>query len=386
MDRRLRFRFAFAIAFGSCLGLGAQTPAVAAKPGRAAPNQRDASLPRVECYARGAADAIEAAGYVGFGPFPIGSHHGTEDVDALVGEGRLCWLETSHFRIGVQLPPLDLAKTDKRQRDKLRGELRALKATLPSVDPELRHLDPWLRAHLIAMRCESSYVEFQRMVGYADREFPAARRSVAFDDNWLGLGPYLGRSEKFVVLVFAQLADLRRYSVQHLGLDVRWPHRYDLGLHQASLFATALDCEGGFHDDTALHCHLVHSLIHNFCDGYRATLFETPVWWKAGLAQVVARRIDPRFPNYDRPPDRRPDGRNDWDWFPRAKALAEIVSARPLAEMATWRDYGPFRFHDYVAAWSRMEFLMQKGDAALARFLHRSNAPICRDVWTRDCD
>ncbi len=356
----------------------AQEPSVAA--GAASGTRPRAMDP----YTKGVSEDLERAGYCGTGPFALGGHHGTEDVDALIGGGKVCWLETRHFRLGIDLPPLDLGSADKRTRERIRAELRDLAAVMPAIDPETRTLDPWLRAHLYALRCERAYAGFQQVIGCSDRAFPPKNHTVRFDDEWLGFGPFLGQPAKYVVLVFRESTDLRRYATQYLGADMRWPQRYDLGRGQALMFLTALDFEGNLHDDTALHCHVAFSLVHNFCDGFRGYLFETPVWFKCGYAQAVARRIDPHHPQYDRPPDRRADGRTDWDWTPRVRGLVEHDAARPFAEMATWRDYGPFRFHDYVVAWSRVEFLMTKGDVALARYLHRMKAPLWRGFGTQD--
>lgn len=339
----------------------------------------------VDPYTKGVATALERAGYVGTGPFAITSRHGTAEVDALIGEGKMHWIETAHFRLGFDLPPLDLAGAERRLREKLAAEFRQLAERLPGVGETPRVLDPWLRAHLFAQRCEQTYAEFRRLTGYHDGDFPVKRRSLRMDDDWLGFGPHLGQEAKYVVLVFTESTDLRRYASEYLGTDdVRWPRRHDFGVGLPLAFFTALDFEGNLGDDTALHCHLAYSLIHNLCDGYRGYLFETPAWFKTGLAQAIARRIDPRHPSFDRPPDRRADGRLDVDWEARARSLVEHDGARSIAELGGWRDYADYRFHDYVLAWSRMEFLMSKGDVALARFLHRMKAPLWPDYGTRD--
>ena len=342
--------------------------------------------PTTDPYTRGEAETLARVGYESLGPFAIGSYHGTAEIAAALGPGRMLWIETPHFKLGAELPPYSLRGLPREQRDKLRTELRELKTVLPRVDVDCAELDPWLRAHLLARRCERTYADFLRIVGFADSDFGAVSKGVSFDDNWMGRGRYLGQHKKFVVLVFAHSLDFRRYAHEHLGLQIEWPQRYDLGHDQSLLFGTALDFEGGLTDDTALHCHVAYSLLHNFCDGYRSLLFETPVWFKTGLAQWYTRRIDPRHPNYDRPPDRRPDGRAEWDWAPRVKGLVEHDAARPFAEMATWRDYGPFRFHDYIVAWSRVDFLMSLDAKGFARFLHRVKAPLWRSLGTNDWD
>lgn len=349
--------------------LGPVSSAAAVQP----PREPDAV---VDPYTEGSAALMQRAGYVGFGPFSIGGYHGTDEVDKLLGRGRMLWLETEHFKIGTDLPPYPM-RGDSTQRKKIREELRALKRIFPRVDVGTNELDPWLRMHLLARRCETVYEDFLERLGRDDSDFPERGRAFALDDSWMGLGPYLGQHEKFVVLITAKAADFGRYSTQYMGATARWPLRYNMGWKRSLLFGTALEFEGGLHDDTALHAHVVYNLVQNFCDGYRHLCHETPVWFKSGLAQWYLRRVDPRYPNFDRPPEGRPDGRLGGDWDAIARGLALHEAATPLSEMATWRDYGSFRYHDYVVAWSRVEFLLaQGGDRGLAKYLFRMKAPL----------
>jgi hypothetical protein len=193
----------------------------------------------------------------------------------------------------------------------------------------------------------------------------------------MGIGPYLGQQEKYVVLVFTRVSDHGRYSNRHLGQVYRWPKRHNLGWSHGLLFATSTGFEGRLDNDTSLHCHVVYNVVHNLCDGYRHFHHQVPVWFKFGLAQWYLQRIDPRFQNYDRPPDGEPDVRTDCDWWPKVFAWVRHGACRPLRELMTWGDYGPFRFRDYVCSWSRVAFLMDRhGDEGLRVYLHLVKAPL----------
>jgi hypothetical protein len=335
-------------------------------------------------YTGGQPAALERLRYVRFGPFAIGTYHGTKEVDALVGGSGMTWIETEHFKIGAQLPPLDLRGMQRAARHKLEKEVDALRPKLTGVPGELTELDPWLRSHVLAARCEQVYRDFQELVGFTDRDFPMRPRGIRVDDSFMGLGPYLGQSQKYTVLIFERASDQRRYASEYMGIDIEWPQRHSLGHDQSILFATALDYEGNLFDDTALHVHLTYNLVYSFCDGFRSFLFETPVWFKCGLAQSLARRIDDRFPQYDRPPTRRADARPDGKWAPRALGLVKNGAAKPFAEMQALRDFGDFKFHDYVLAWSRAEFLLQRSKVGVARYLFRLKAPLSVQIGTND--
>ena len=123
--------------------------------------------------------------------------------------------------------------------------------------------------HLLAQRCESTYARFLTIVGCSDRDFPRPRSRLGHGASWMGIGPYLGQQEKFVVLVTATAEDFGRYTQAFLGERFRWPRRFDLGWNRGLFFGTSIDFEGNLRDDTALHCHVVYNLAQNFCDAYR---------------------------------------------------------------------------------------------------------------------
>ena len=53
----------------------------------------------IDPYTRGEKAAIAAAGYEAIGEFAF-ANGTTRDVVALLGDEKLCWIETPHFRIG----------------------------------------------------------------------------------------------------------------------------------------------------------------------------------------------------------------------------------------------------------------------------------------------
>jgi hypothetical protein len=98
-------------------------------------------------YTAGDEAALGKAGYVSFGPFEFGTNHTTTDVEALLPNEPLVWIETAHFRIGSALPALSITSSkDREWVTKVREELMQVALRLPSVNPNTSRLDPWLRA------------------------------------------------------------------------------------------------------------------------------------------------------------------------------------------------------------------------------------------------
>src|SRR5262249_27588678 len=80
-------------------------------------------------------------------PFPWADGQRTTDVDRVLGERRILWLETGHFRIGCNLASAPMP-VPQDQRKYLLDELKRLKKKLPRIDDKPKRLDPWLRLHL----------------------------------------------------------------------------------------------------------------------------------------------------------------------------------------------------------------------------------------------
>src|SRR5262245_63873355 len=76
----------------------------------AAPGQKDVPPPpRQDPYTAAVDKAMAALGVVSYGPFPWADGLRSEDIDKVLGDNRILWLETAHFRIGSTLKPIDVA-------------------------------------------------------------------------------------------------------------------------------------------------------------------------------------------------------------------------------------------------------------------------------------
>ena len=113
-------------------------------------------------------------------------------------------------------------------------------------------------------------------------------------------GPYLGQSEKFLLLLCERKSEFGRYLAAYLNAEHDSSYRFGwfgecmfLGANIEAI-RESFASQAGEPYDTMLHCKVVASLAANFVDGFRASLNPAPVWLSYGLGHVYQRRIDPR--------------------------------------------------------------------------------------------
>lgn len=327
-------------------------------------------------YGKGDAAVHEAAGYVSLGPFPFGLQHGSADVDALLGDEPLVWIETAHFRIGCSLSPLEL-RGEREWVDRTRKELATLKKRLPAVRADTRELDPWLRAHLIALRCEALYADVCQQLGVDAVTFPEApgddpKQAATFR----GFGPHLGMREKFGVLLVRKASSLARYSRRYMGgRESSEPQRH-YEETAAMTFAVAEDSsDGRLRDDLMLHTQLAYNLAWQMYNGYRGYLHDLPPWLSLGLAHWHARRISPRFSAYECKIGGAVEARDFWKWDERAAGLARTGALESLATLTARRDEQAFGMDQHIACWAFVDWLLRTRKPAWRTLVHEWKAP-----------
>ncbi|MCR9246887.1 MAG: hypothetical protein NXI31_17780 [bacterium] len=326
-------------------------------------------------YTRGDATALERAGYESLGPFPFGENHTSLEVEALLGDEKICWLETAHFRIGCAVSECSTAAGDKVWKKKVKAELKRLRTRLPKVKPSTRRLDPWLRTHLIAQRLEDCYAEVQRDLGVTGVDFPAtAMPGDTAPEKYFGEGPHLGMMAKFSVLVTHRTASSARYTRSYSPRETDYPTRIyhptygGLGVVMAEEYNNSQ-----LATDQVLHVYLVYNVVTNLLNGYRSYGHEMPAWIQIGMAHYYARRVDPRFPVYVAGDDQEDSA--FWKWDERALGLIKFDAFRPVEELmqlATPQDFG---MEDHIQAWFLVDYLLHARREATARFLREMSHP-----------
>lgn len=211
---------------------------------------------------------MATVGYVSFGPFAFGAHHDTKDVEQLLGDEPLLWVEAAHFRIGCALGPLALRSIEPWAGEwirKTRRELQRLDKRLPRVDSNTMVLDPWLRAHLLAQRLEDLYAEVMAKLGVCEGDFPVRTADDAsVPATFRGSGPFLGMREKFRVLLLRRESSHARYTRAFQQREIADPVRDHDAAFGSLYWGGSEETDNGlFRDDFALHSHGAFNVAFN---------------------------------------------------------------------------------------------------------------------------
>ena len=310
-------------------------------------------------YTGGDQAVLVAAGHVAYGPFPWVDGYRTTDVDKVLGENRVLWLETAHFRFGCNLRSCGWPE-DGDERKFLLDELRALHKLLPKVPEKPKRFEPWLRLHLYAQRCEKAYAEFQKLVGVTDADFATA-----------GGGRYLGMPDKLPVLLFQKKSDMVRYMDRFCGRKDDTSLRF---WHEKSrLMSLTVNVEG-FEGMTefGLHGHVVHAMWHNLMNGYNGFGYPLPLWLTEGTAHWYSRKLPSKFLNVQIKDDEAvaEDKQTNWPVKVRKRAQHDGVCF-PFAKMVEWTKWEELGYHAHSQSWSRVDFLMQQDPAKFGLLLRK---------------
>lgn len=323
-------------------------------------------LPRykLDPYTKNDPKEMAKAGYLNYGPFKFGELGDkviqTTAIEKHLFYAELIWVETAHFRIGSSLKSWAIPNDIKTRRS-YREELERLAKKLPRVKPKIRTrvLDPWLRLHLFAQRCEELYTEYQSWLGVTDKDFPKSHEDKAHMKVWMGDGPYLGMRDKYLLLLTDTRSTyvdyLKTYTGRQSAFGQRWHY-----IKQGSLFYGI-----GFemlHDkhDRALHNDVIFNVVINLTDGFRHYSYDLPVWIREAIGHWFERKNNPRWNTFDQDEAAPMDPPSKWRWEPYVRKLLMGKKWSKFSEVIKWRHYGDIDFNDHVMIWARMDFLMRK--------------------------
>ncbi|MBL8901067.1 MAG: hypothetical protein JNM84_25785 [Planctomycetes bacterium] len=300
-------------------------------------------------YTLGDAKALEQAGYVKIGSAELAPGISSSQIEhALALEQRICWIETAHFKLGIELPATKAALQEKKG---LEEELERLKKRLPRVRTS-GVVDGWTRAHLCAMRAEEHYADFVKRFAIDEQALkPDAR--------------YLGMKSKYAILLFTKESSLGTFAQTFLKRDVKaaLQHYLDSG---CMLYVDALEVHKPEHRlDLGVRARLAYNVASNLVDGYGGFFTHTPPWWREGFAQVVARGVNGQYaPMFD-PRMYENDQKQAWEWAPRVSGRAKHNIAKSAAALFAVQKSQDLDFASTMDSWSRVEFLLaQPGDGA----------------------
>lgn len=317
-----------------------------------------------ECpYCEGDPKRMEKAGIVSHGGFEFGKTD-TAETDARYPGRPVYWIESEHFEIGFGID--DSYKVDREEKDRVVAELKELNKVLPRVSTTKLILDPWLRAHLFALRFEKIYARFEELLGLEDAEWPSGLRPWNMVGKYMGEGPYLGQKGKYEVLVLAKVGDYEEYTAQHFGQRTTHSLRWNVP-DRGTLTVTTHAEQGHGRKDLYLHSHLAYQITHNLVNGYKHYSYETPVWLRIGLAHVIEREISPDYNTFDVGEGADVESATRSRWHEYVKKLVRQGSVPYMAEMVRLAGFNSLDSVHHYVSWSMVTYLIQEHPEGFAK-------------------
>jgi hypothetical protein len=336
-------------------------------------------------------EAMDKAGYLRFGQMPWGDNHGTKDIDEAFAGEQMRWVETEHFRIGCSLPEYTIDRTNKVEKKKLEEELKRLREILPNVPKKAKKIDPWLRLHLWAMRAEDLYDEMEGMLGVNDESFPRGPGTVV-NGEYMGEGPYLGMTDKYLILLTEKKSAIGRYRSSFMKASGSEPIRHMFTSPGNLMFAVAQE-NSGMNTDTNMHCLFMYSMTMNLLDGYKYYSHTLPAWIYTGLAHWNARRIDPKRNYFTDDRVFGADDKNIWMWNVKTRKRVGYDHFPAMSTILTWATPEELKYSEHMMAWSRVDYLKQNHPEGFAVYfdmmkgkLVKAGAPTQEDIQARQLE
>lgn len=305
---------------------------------------------------------MEAAGIVSHGGFAFGKTD-TARIDAQMPSADIRWIETDFFRIGFALGTQKVKIDEKK---KLIAELTRLQQVLPSVKPESTALDPWLRSHLYAQRCEDIRARFLSLIEGQDLEFSDG--SGTYVGTYKGEGRYLGQKDKYEVLMLPSETLQTQFLLENAGIPLKVTHRW----HNIDRGALGVYChtqQGDLRQDAAMHAHVAFNLAHNLYDGLYHYSYDTPVWLHEGLAHFFEREIDERHNSFDSGEGAVAEMTKKANWKPEVLRLINAGEAPRMPELMAIKSYAELKLPHHFVTWSMIDYLSKSNPSGLAAFL-----------------
>ncbi len=307
---------------------------------------------------------LKGAGIVSLGGFDFGkTGWTTTKCDEFMVANELRWIETAHFKIGFGLGSY---KPKLEEKKKIIAELTRLKLVLPKIQPETGVLDPWLRLHLTAQRCEDIYKRFCEISFAEADQFPDG--SSVYSGGYRGEGPYLGMKEKFEILIMPTEASQVSWLLENAGLRIRNTQRWHF-IDRGAISVVMHAQQGQLRNDAALHGHIAFNLAHNLYDGLNHYSYDTPVWLHEGLAHYMEREIDPEHNSFDSGEGAVADMTSKGNWKPEVVKLINSGEATRMAELLQLKNFSDLKLVHHFVTWSMIDFLLKTKPTEFGKFL-----------------
>ncbi len=317
---------------------------------------------------------MKAAGVVSHGGFEFGNGD-TRSVQALLPTADIHWIATEHFEIGFAIGP---HKVGQEEKEKIRAELGRLALALPAVKPKTKVLDPWLRSHLYAQRCEDIWKRFLELLQLEESDFPAVSGVRKAGERYMGEGPYLGQKGKYELLILPSEESLATFLKEQFGLLIRQTQRWNV-IDRDTMIVVMHIGDGSLREDAALHGHVGFNLTINMLDGFKHYNYDTPIWLREGLGHFVEREINPEFNTFDSTEGAVADTSSKERWEPEVRQLIARGEIPRMAELAALKSYADLKLRHHFATWSMVDYLVRTNPAGFACLNDRLHGRLTAD-------
>lgn len=328
----------------------------------------DKSLPanhaKNDPYTRGEPELMKAAGILSHGGFEF-AESDTATVEKYLGTLDIRWLETEHFELGFALGPYKVPQKEKKF---IRATLLRLQERLPDVNEKAKILDPWLRAHIYAMRLEDMYAQFLELIQVDQSVFPDGSKPWNRTGTYRGEGPHLGQKGKYEVFLLPNESVSVQFLNKNFGLQTKRSQRWNV-VSRETLTLTVHTQQGSLKAEPALSGHVAFNMIQNLLDGLEHYSYDSPIWLKEGLAHWAERRVTTNFNTFDGAEGSMPETSRKSNWRAETKKIVQGKEASRMASLIRKNGYGELSLDDHFTVWSMIDFLHTTRPEKLAKFL-----------------
>jgi len=290
-----------------------------------------------------------AAGQFGHGDMPFGKA-AAKDFKNFLSYAAPIFIETKHFRICLTLEGFTIPEKDWKLYE---TELLALSKQFPLIKPKERNLDPWLRLHLFAQRCEERYTRFLQLLKLTDADFYPRTPGKPYR----GEGPYLGMKDKFEVVLLRNIREFTDILRDQSGSTTKLTKREHF-MERGSL-SVFIPCEGDLKPDDQLWAHLTHNLAHNFLLGSKHYSYEPPKWFEEGFAHFFEKEVHDEYNSFDSEEAALAEMTNAEDWRAETLKIIGKGKAAPLSELVHKKTFSEISKNDHVIIWSKVDFMIR---------------------------
>lgn len=305
-------------------------------------------------------ELMKAAGIVSHDAGPFGTMEPGE-LPKKIPAAQWVFVETAHIRWATNLPSVNL---DTKEALAAEAELARLALVLPGVPKKTKKLDPWLRAHLWAMKGEEFYARFQRLLQVEDEDFPESRGS----GPYMGDGRYLGEKDKFEIVLHQSRSTHAMFTRDLAGVVVSGALRYHVPKRHKML--ASIPCEDAdLKKDPQLFAHIGHVMSHLMLCAYKHFSYDPPLWLDEGLALVLEKELDPTSTTNEGEEGTFNDAAGPRDWVAASRKMVAAGKGVGVTRMLAMNEVGELDEEMRLSCFAAVRWLVLEKPDELAKIL-----------------